>query len=348
MTEFTTIDYELGRGAVNQLRIDHDSFKTGFRRLANAVHKYGTKIFVQLHHAGRESNSLLTGGKQLVAPSPVVCAAIGEEPRELATEEVKEIIDKFIAAAYRCKIAGIDGVELHGAHGYLINQFLSPNTNLRTDEYGGSFENRIRFLAEIIKGIKKQCGQDFPVTVRLSVDEFEEGGTDVPLSCEISRYLEKMGVDGLHASAGNYNTMETVIESPLFEEGWRVYLAEELKKEVSIPVITVGNIRDPQFVETILAEGKADFVAIGRGHIADPDWVRKVAEGRENEIRMCISCLHCAYSKGHIECSINVRAGRELEFLEMQTIDEKRRVVIVGGGLGEWKLQKYLGLKGMM
>lgn len=346
ITEFTCIDYEYGKGAVNQLRIDKDSFVPGFYRLANAVHKYGTKIFVQLHHAGRESNSALTEGKQIIAPSPVTCKAIGEEPRELTTQEVKDLISKFIQSAYRCKLAGIDGVELHGAHGYLINQFLSPNTNLRTDEYGGSFDNRMRFLEEIVIGIKKQCGEDYPVTVRLSVDEFDEGGTDVSLSKKISRYLESIGVDGLHASAGNYNSMDKVIESPLFEQGWRVYLAEEIKKEVHIPVIAVGAIREPKFVESILADGKADFVAIGRGHIAEPEWVRKVSEGREKEIRMCISCLHCSYSKGHLSCSINARVGRELEFLDFKKIEEKRHIVIVGGGPGGMEAARVLTEKG--
>ena len=346
ITEFTAIDYELGKGSVNQLRIDDNGFIPGFHRLANAVHKYGTKIFVQLHHAGRESNSMLTGGKQIVAPSPVTCEAIGEEPRELTTVEVRELIQKFIRGAYRCKLAGIDGVELHGAHGYLINQFLSPYTNLRTDEYGGNFENRMRFLEEIVIGIKEMCDEDFPVTVRLSVDEFDEHGMDVQESKKISRYLEKIGVDGLHASAGNYNSMDKVIESPLFEQGWRVYLAEAIKQEVQIPVITVGAIREPQYVESILADGKADFVAIGRGHIADPEWVRKVAEGREKEIRMCISCLRCAYSKAHVECSINVRVGRELEFMELKQIEEKRRIVIVGGGPGGMEAARVLSLKG--
>ncbi|GAM15753.1 oxidoreductase [Mesobacillus selenatarsenatis] len=346
ITEFTTVDFELGRAAINQLRIDDDCLIPGFRRLADAIHTYGARVFVQLHHAGRETTSYLTGGKQIVAPSPVTCEAIGEEPRELTTAEVKEIIQQFVDGAARCQAAGIDGVELHGAHGYLINQFLSPNTNLRTDEYGGSFEKRMRFIEEIITGIKERCGADFPVTVRLSASEFEEGGLDLPLSREIARYLEKAGADGIHASSGNYNTMETVIESPLYEEGWRVYLAEEIKKEVNIPVFAVGNIRDPQFVESILEEGRTDFVAIGRGHIADPEWVRKVAEGREKEIRMCISCLHCVYTQGPIECSVNVRAGRELEFLKMAKIDEKRSVVIVGGGPGGMEAARVLALKG--
>jgi 2,4-dienoyl-CoA reductase-like NADH-dependent reductase (Old Yellow Enzyme family)/thioredoxin reductase len=346
ITEFTTVDFELGRAAVNQLRIDADRFIPGFRNLADVIHTYGARVFVQLHHAGRETTSYFTGGKQIVAPSPITCEAIGEEPRELTTAEVKGIIQQFVDGADRCQAAGIDGVELHGAHGYLINQFLSPNTNIRTDEYGGSFEKRMRFIEEIITGIKERCGAEFPVTVRLSVSEFEEGGLDLPLSRKIARYLEKAGADGIHASSGNYNTMETVIESPLYEEGWRVYLAEEIKKEVTIPVFAVGNIRDPQFVECILEEGRAEFVAIGRGHIADPDWVRKVAEGREREIRMCISCLHCVYTQGPVECSVNVRAGRELEFKNMDKIDEKRHVVIVGGGPGGMEAARVLALKG--
>ncbi|WP_312470931.1 FAD-dependent oxidoreductase [Neobacillus sp.] len=346
IVEFTSIEYELGKGTMNQLRIDEGRFIPGMHRLANAVHKYDAKIFVQLHHAGRESNSQLTGGKQIVAPSPVTCAAVGEEPRELTTAEVKDLVNKFVMGAFRCKIAGIDGVELHGAHGYLINQFLSPNTNLRTDEYGGSFENRMRFIEEIVDGIKEKCGEDYPVTVRLSVDEFDEGGQDVKLSKEISRYLEKIGVDGLHASAGNYNSMDKIIESMLFEQGWRVYLAEEIKKEVKIPVITVGVIREPEFAENILLEGRADFIALGRGHIADPEWAKKTLEGREKEIRKCICCLHCTRSLAHVQCSVNVRAGREREFKEIKPIEEKRNVAVVGGGPGGMEAARVLSLKG--
>jgi 2,4-dienoyl-CoA reductase-like NADH-dependent reductase (Old Yellow Enzyme family)/thioredoxin reductase len=351
IVEFTCIDYEYGKGFIRQVRLDDDRFIPGIQRIASAVHKHGAKVLVQIHHAGRQSNSSLLNGKQSVAPSSVACAAVGEEPRELTTVEVKELVNKFVQSAVRCKEAGIDGVEVNGAHGYLINQFLSPQANFRSDEYGGSFKNRMRFIEEIIVGIRENCGKDFPVTVRLSVDEFVEGGIDLKLGKEISRYLEKLGVDGLHISCGTYDSMDRIIESPLFEQGWRVYMAEEIKKEVTIPVITVGSIREPQFVEDILSEGRADFVAIGRGLIADPDWVNKAMEGREAEIRKCINCLHCIHStmgNSHVLCSINARAGRELEFKEIEPIptDENRHVVIVGGGPGGMEAARVLSLKG--
>ncbi|MDM5327148.1 FAD-dependent oxidoreductase [Neobacillus sp. CF12] len=347
IVEYTSIDYDYGRSTFNQLRIDEDRFIPGIHRLAVAVQKYGAKLFVQLQHSGRETSThILGGGRQIVAPSPVTCAAIGEEPRELTNAEVRETINKFVMGALRCKRAGADGVELHGAHGYLINQFLSPNTNLRNDEYGGSFENRMRFVEEIVVGIKEKCGHDFPVSIRLSVDEFEEGGTTIELSEKISISLEKIGVDAIHASCGNYNSMDKMVESMMFEQGWRVYLAEAMKKVVDIPVITVGVIREPEFAEKVLAEGKADFIAMGRSHLADPEWAKKALESRENEIRKCICYLNCTRGGPHVSCSLNVRTGRELEFRELKPIDEKRNVAIVGGGPGGMEAARVLTLKG--
>ncbi|MEH7245946.1 FAD-dependent oxidoreductase [Neobacillus niacini] len=348
IVEYTSIDYDYGKSTFNQLRIDEERFVPGIHRLATAVQKYGAKVFVQLQHSGRETTSMVLGdGRQIIAPSSVTCTAIGEEPREMTNAEVKQTINKFVMGAFRCKRAGADGVELHGAHGYLINQFLSPNTNLRTDEYGGSFKNRMRFVEEIVVGIKNMCGKDFPVSIRLSVDEFEEGGTTIELSKQIAQYLEKIGADAIHASCGNYNSMNKMIESMMFEQGWRVYLAQAVKEAVTIPVITVGVIREPEFADKILADGKADFIAMGRPHIADPEWAKKAQEGRDKEIRKCICCLHCTRGvTAHISCSINIRAGRELEFRELKKIEEKRKVAIVGGGPGGMEAARVLTLKG--
>lgn len=351
IVEFTCIDYEYGKGFVRQLRLDDDRCIPGMFRLANTVKKYGSRVFVQIHHAGRQSSSALIDGKQIVAPSSIPSPAVGEVPRELTTEEVKELVEKFVQAAVRAKLSGFDGVEVHAAHGYLINQFLSPNANQRTDEYGGSFENRMRFLEEIILGIREKCGEDFPLIVRFNADDFVEGGMDLTLGKEIAQYLEKIGVDGLHVSSGTYDSQDKIIESPLFEQGWRVYLSEEIKKVVNIPVITVGSIREPQFAENVLAEGKADFVAIGRGLITDPEWAKKAKEGREAEINKCINCLHCVHAVNrhlHIRCSLNARVGRELEFKELNRIPgaEDRQVVVVGGGPGGVETARVLKLKG--
>lgn len=349
ITEVTSVEYTLGKAGSCHPRVDDNKFIPGLQRLADTLHKYDTKVFMQLHHAGRAGNSMLTGGKQIVAPSAVACKVIGETPRELTIEEIKDLVQRFVMGALRCKMAGIDGVELHGAHGYLIDQFLSPYSNKRTDEYGGSFENRMRFAKEIIEGIKTVCGKDYPVTIRLSIDEFVEGGIDLEEGIKIAKYMESMGVDAIHASCGIYETMPTVMEPMTFSQGWRVYLAEAVKKAVSIPVIAVGVIREPEFAEAILESKKADFVAVGRGQIADPQWVTKAKEGRESEIRKCISCLYCvdgAFMGHHIECAVNACAGRELEFKNMNKVNDAKKVVVIGGGPAGLEAARVSALRG--
>jgi 2,4-dienoyl-CoA reductase-like NADH-dependent reductase (Old Yellow Enzyme family)/thioredoxin reductase len=343
--EVTAVDYSLGKCGPVHPRVDDPKYIPMLYRLANTVHKHGTKIVMQLGHAGRQTDSTLTGGMQAVAPSPVPCEILCEVPRELTVAEIKDIVARYINAAVICKMAAMDGVELHGAHGYLINQFMSPKTNKRTDAYGGGFEARMRFAKEIVEGIKAQCGPDYPVIMRLSVDEFVTGGITMEEGVRIAKYMEKIGVDAINVSCGIFDSLRTFIEPITFEQGWRVYLSEAVKKAVKIPVITVGVIREPGFAEKIIQKGKADFVAIGRGLIADPDWCNKALTGKESEIRKCISCMYCLdrdVMRTHIGCAVNVRAGRELEFKDFNRNGNRKKVVVAGGGPGGMEAARIL------
>lgn len=349
ITEILAVEPQLGKAVAIQTRADDDRFIPGLGRLAAASRKFGARIFPQLHHAGSQSNSRVCGGKQIVAPSAIASNAVGETPRALATEEVRQLVRHFIAAAVRCRIAGFDGVELHGAHGYLINQFSSPHTNRREDEYGGNFENRMRFFTEILQGIKKECGADFPVIARYSAEEFIHGGLTLEDGIAIGRHLADHGADALHVSCGTYESMPTLLEPITYEQGWRVYLAEAVKKNVDIPVVTVGVIRKPDFANDVLAGGKADFIALGRGLLADPEWPNKAATGLDAQICPCISCLHCIdriFAPNHIACAVNARTGRELEFADYPHDGDRRVVAIIGGGPAGMEAARVLALRG--
>lgn len=338
IVENAQVDMFQGRSLVAQIAVDSDKFLPGLRALAEVIHAGGAGAFLQIQHGGRQCTPSTTDGLQPVAPSPVPCKFLQVTPRALTREEIRELVEKFAQAALRAKVAGFDGVEVHAAHGYLLNEFLSPYTNRRDDEYGGSFENRMRFLLEILGRIRELVGEDFVVGVRLSVEEFVPGGLTLAESREIARELEAHGVDYISVSCGIYESVSTIIEPMNFPEGWRANLARGIKEVVSCPVIAVGVIRHPEVAERILAAGDADFVAIGRGLIADPDWVRKVAEGREEEINHCISCnVGCIgelFANGKVHCAVNPWAGRELYFDERTRAPEKKRVVVVGGGPG--------------
>ena len=349
ITEILAVEPQLGKAVAIQTRVDDDRFIPGLGRLAAASQKYGARIFPQLHHAGVQSNSRICGGKQIVAPSAIVSKAVGETARALSTEEVRELVQHFIAAAVRCQIAGFDGVELHGAHGYLINQFSSPHTNKREDEYGGNFENRMRFFTEILQGIKKECGSDFPVIARYSAEEFIDGGITLEDGIAIGQHLADHGADALHVSCGTYESMPTLLEPITYEQGWRVNLGETIKEKVDIPVVTVGVIRKPDFANDVLASGKADFIALGRGLLADPEWPNKAAAGLDENICPCISCLYCVdriFAPNHIACAVNARTGRELEFSEYVDEGEDKVVAIVGGGPAGMEAARVLALRG--
>ncbi len=349
VTEIVAVEPELGKAVVNQTRADEDRFVPMLSRLVQAVHKHPTRIFAQLHHAGNQSNAQVCGGKQIVAPSEITNQGVGEKPRALSHEEVRGLVERFTTAAIRCRMAGFDGVELHGAHGYLINQFMSPHSNQRDDEYGGSFENRMRFVTEILHSVKERCGDQFPVMVRISADEFVDGGITLKDSKRIARHLQDAGADALSVSCGTYESMPTLLEPITYDQGWRVYLAEAVKAEVEIPVVAVGVLRQPNFVEHVLAEGRADFVALGRELLAEPEWVRKTSEGREAELRHCIQCLYCIesiFAAKPIACAVNARTGHELELREFTDEGQNRTVAVVGGGPAGVEAARVLSLRG--
>jgi len=343
--EITRINDVTGAGLLRQLSVSKDKHIKPLAELAEAVHKHGTKIFIQLHHPGRETVSALLGGQPVVAPSAIPCKLVKQETRELKLEEVKELIGQFVSGAVRVQKAGCDGVELHAAHGYLLQEFLSPYTNKRTDEYGGSFENRLRILVEIIAGIKKACGEEFPIGVRLTVDEFldKTGVTEdyIHLSdgIKIAKALEQTGIDFLDVSCGLYETGMTCVEPISFPQGWRKEMILAVKKEVHIPVIGVSVIRDPFVAEKFIEDKVLDFVSMGRSYIADPEWPNKAREGRESEIRKCISCLRCfeslnANSGAGIPpiCSLNPTFAKEREYGNLTYDTKGHKVVVVGAG----------------
>ena len=343
--EITRISDENGAGLMRQLSVTKDRHIEPLSRLAEAVHKHDSKIFIQLHHPGRETMAILQGEEHLVAPSAIPCKVSQEETRALSTEEVKEIIQKFVDGARRVQASGCDGVELHGAHGYLINQFLSPYSNKRTDEYGGNFENRFRFVKEIIEGIKKTC-PGFPIIARITVDEFldQVGVTEDYIhladGVKIAKELEKIGVDAIDVSCGVYETFSNIIEPISYPVGWRQDMVKAVKKAVNIPVIAVSVIREPEMAESFLAAGDAqDFISMGRPWLADSDWGKKVKEGREKELRRCMSCLRCFETLESLnavglppECSMNPNLANELRDGELPHDAQGRSAVVVGAG----------------
>lgn len=343
--EITRINDVNGAGLLRQLSVTKEKHIKPLSELAEAIHKHGTKIFIQLHHPGRETVSALLGGQPVAGPSAIPCKLLNQETRELRTEEVKQLIEQFVAGAVRVQKSGCDGVELHAAHGYLLQEFLSPYTNNRKDEYGGSFENRLRMLIEIIDGIKKACGTNFPVGVRLSVEEFldKTGVTDDYIHISdgilIAKTLEKKGIDFIDVSCGLYETGMTCVEPISFPQGWRKEMIQAIKKNVNIPVLGVSVIREPQIADDFIKDGVLDFVSMGRSFIADPEWVNKAREGRENEIRKCISCLRCfeslntnSASGGAPICSLNPVYAREKQDGKLTYDTKSHNVVVIGGG----------------
>jgi len=393
MTGITRVNTRHGATLPRQLAMNSDRHIKPFAQMVKRVHAHGAKIFCQLHHPGRQGNSLMaefwplaefigrvwpgywkyffkvvpamdqfakTGPVlPVAAPSAVPCEHSKQKTRALAKWEIKGLIQDFIRAAHRVQQTGADGVELHAAHGYLIQQFLSPHTNRRTDEYGGPLENRMRFLLEVIQGVRSLCGNNFPIAVRLSVDEYYRcinkpgQGIELAEGVEMAKRLEQAGIDAIDVTSANYETINYWLEPISYEPGWRSSLARAVRKNVKIPVLAANLVRSAQQAETQLREGYQDFVCLGRPFLADADWVRKVSDECEKDVKRCISCLWCfeslltnALVGQPLECAVNPRLGREQETANPKKNGADRVVAVIGAGPAGLAAAEILGLRG--
>jgi len=336
ITEFTCVDLA-GKAMPSQLMIHSDEFIPEFKKLTERIHQEGGKIFLQLQHSGRQTISHFTGG-QPVAPSPVPCPVNRDLPKELTVEEIRDIIAKFGEAALRAQKAGFDGVEIHGAHGYLPAQFLSSYSNKRADEYGGDIIGRTRFAVELIQEIKKKCGRNYPLIFRISGEERVESGRTIQETVIIAKILEKAGADAIHVSTGVYASMPYMVAPANVPNGFNLDAAAAVKKAVNIPVIAVGRINDPLMAEEVVASGIADFVALGRASLADPEFPNKVKENRPEDISPCVGCLtRCNGMPGidpndhGVSCMINPFCGHE-HFMKITPTKEPKKIAVIGGG----------------
>jgi 2,4-dienoyl-CoA reductase-like NADH-dependent reductase (Old Yellow Enzyme family)/thioredoxin reductase len=339
----------VGRGHIRQLGIHSDKMIPGLKRMNDAAHAHGAKMAAHLYAAGREASSYITG-RQPIGPSNVPCKVLagGDIPRELTLAEIQEQIELFGEAARRAVEAGFDMMMIHGAHGYIVEQFFSPFSNKRTDQYGGSFENRIRFPLEVLAKIRSVVGDKVPIAYRMSADEKVAGGVTVEDSIQLSIALEKAGIDLIDVSSGIYESVGWIAQSMAFprgclvEDGWRI------KQKVKVPVSIVGRINHPDLAEEILAAGKADFISLGRALHADPYWPVKAQEGRVDDIRICPACMSCSDQLGTnmpITCAINPEAGRESE-LKMKPAAKARKVLVVGAGPAGMEAARVAALRG--
>jgi 2,4-dienoyl-CoA reductase-like NADH-dependent reductase (Old Yellow Enzyme family)/thioredoxin reductase len=361
IVEDAIVEVPRGKHTLNDLAIDRDDCIAGLRRLSQAIKESGCVAAIHLNHSGfkggrmRENKLFLTDGQVPVAPSALSDLTEGfAVPHEMTVEDIIDIENKYAGAAYRAKQAGFSAVVLHCSHGYLIEQFLSPFSNKRQDNYGGDLYRRFRFLKEIIARIKGKVGDDFPLLCRISGMELWDGGIVLDDAKENARMLQDCGIYGISMSISSkilgpaYSSFVPVSASPMRGEREAVVQsAAAIKQVVSIPVMAVNRLNEPGLAEDILEHNKADLIGIARGLVADPEWPNKVEDGRENEIRPCICCNHCFMgSTGKpLTCATNPVAGREKE-MEIVRTDNPKTVFIAGAGPAGLEAARVAGLRG--
>lgn len=312
--------------AVARVSIANDQMVPGLNQLVEAVHECGGVIFVQFNHLGK-----------------------GKGINKITHEDMDAVLDDYEKAAFRAMKAGFDGIELQAAHGHFVSQFLSPLTNQRNDEYGGSVERRATFARKVIERLKKTVGQKYPVIIRINGDEGVQGGMNIDQSVQISEIMQESGVDAIHVSAGVNESVHWIIQPMSLQKGCLLPLAAKIKGAVHVPVIAVGRINEPALANRAIMDGQADFVAMGRPLVADPWFPAKALEGRAEDIRICTACNYCVgerYIKQlRLKCAINPEVGREREF-RIEPAAEKRKVMVVGGGPAGMEAARLLDLRG--
>lgn len=340
IVEFTCISPETGRANEYQLTLESRRNLDGHRRLVRAVHEAGAKVFMQLQHSGQYANRAVLPDGMPVGPSDIFSK---KDPtrmtcRGLSSAEVSRMAEAFGEAAALAVEAGYDGVELHGAHGYLLTQFLSPLANKRDDEWGGDFERRLAFPLAVVRAVREGLG-DLPLVYRLSADEFTTGGLTIEDMEKVAPRLVEAGADALHVSSGwgVGEAFEKVVEPMSTPEGWRIPLAARIRKAAGVPVITVGQIRWPETAEAAIESNQADLVALGRPMLTDPFWANKAKAGRRDLIRPCTSCNWCISpheGRHQVGCAENPRTGNELDSPLSPDIGIGRRAIVIGAGPG--------------
>lgn len=292
-----------GKASPYQIGIHADNLIEGLSQITEAVHRHPSRIFLQLSHAGRQTKPKLCGGTPF-APSAVYEPIFKVMPKEITHEEIKAVIGDFIQSSHRAKLAGFDGIQLHVAHGYLLSSFISPYTNRRNDEWGGSLSNRLRIVVEIIRGIKGLEGKEFPLAVKLNSSDFLPRGLELKESIEIAKILEKEGIDAIEVSGGMAEAGKGSVWQGLRseeEEGYFIDNAAKIKKALSIPVFGLGGIRSFSVMEKIIQKGKADLISMSRPFIREPFLVKKFRTGLIKKSE-CISCNKCFNMRG-IRCA---------------------------------------------
>ncbi len=330
------IDFPFASNGTTQLRIDNDQYIPGLFKLTETLHKHGACVSIQLNHAGASAYAYRLNGEQPLSSSTTPSKKNGNIPRAMTREDIYHAVHKFGEAAERVKRAGFDCVEIHAGHSYLISQFLSPLFNKRTDEFGGDLENRARILCMVVDKVRASVGPRFPISLRFSADDFLKGGNTLDDTLRMLELCQEK-VDILNVSAAQNDNLNLQIDQMSLEDGWKRYLSRAVREKFNKPTVIAGNIRTPKVAEDILATGDADLIAIGRGLIAEPEWVQKVQQGNERLMRKCISCnIGCADHRiarsRPLRCSINPDIIHG-DAYKQRVVNRDTRVVVIGAGI---------------